>query len=160
MRAGAAECGISAEDPIEQAVDHRGGKAVDQNGTGNREEFDSQTRHKTFGFEFDRRGRDRVGKARDRDQRSRAGEFGNVVKNREPGEQGGQKNQAHRGQGRRAVGGKPRSLPCGQKTLAQDSDRSAAEKGPQAVLQGFGLRRKPVCEGLVFGIGDLHANAS
>ena len=127
--------------PINHAIQNAGGDAVDDDRAGDGEHLCTDTKDEAFGFELDGRGGDGVGKAGDGHQRACAGVFGDVIVKTQTRQQGREGYQRHGGGcgGLLFVQVKP-GIEV-DKPLTKSADRSADQKGEDAVFQNGRLGR-------------------
>ena len=120
--------------PINKSIHYTGCQSVDDHRTCDGEHLRAHAQDESLCFEFHSRGGDGVGKAGDGDQCARAGVFGNVIIDAQPGEQGGQGNQGHGGSSARVLLFQPQKGVDIHKYLPQNADQSADPEGVQAVF--------------------------
>ena len=126
---------------VEDAVDRARERAVEQDGACHGKDLCPHAKDKPLGAAVDGRGDDRVGKAGDGNERSGARVLGDTVEYADTGQQHGQQNQRDRGEraGVLLRDGGNSGIQI-QEQLSQRADRSAKEKGLEAVLSQRGAR--------------------
>ena len=144
-------------DPVNHAVNHTRAGAEDQNRPRNRKHLRAGSENNALCLKFHRRRSNGIRETRDRNKRSRAGKFCNIIIDRKACEQHRQKHQTNAG-GRRTHFFVQSHCRCAvHHKLSQRADQSARPKGVEAVFDAFAFRRKRIGIPLIFFVGHPHA---